>query len=290
MARAQRDETADLVLECAIARECNPAELNRILLLRLIVSEVEVVNIAEFLAGQEHRDADGGQHQREHPEYSIQSEVDGSVALVALLRRMQLGRLEGGTNVCHVPRPERLGAQNRAEQMVHHPFSNGDIVRGGVVDGICEVRVAAVEVTVAEVVVPDAVLRDHVAHAFTPGCLTELRGDVISGKPTNLVAVAEVPDGIDNGTAVIRARIGARKIAAAVLGEDNEWLSWSDGFRRRESAHPKLLHEVPIADIREVIDAEPVDVELAGPELDHVQEEVARGDGTVVRECVEAKQ
>src|SRR6202022_3330006 len=51
-----------------------------------------------------------------------------------------------------------LSAQNRAEQIIHHPFGVGNIMRGGVIDGICEVRVAEVEVTVAEVVVPDTVL------------------------------------------------------------------------------------------------------------------------------------
>src|SRR5208283_4133277 len=126
MTRAERDETADLALERAVARECDPAELDGILLLGLGVYEVEVVNIAEFLAGQEHRHANGCQQQREHPEYSVQGKFHGPVALAALLSRMQLGCIEGGANVCYVARLERLSAQNRAEQIVHHPFGVGD--------------------------------------------------------------------------------------------------------------------------------------------------------------------
>ena len=88
-----------------------------------------------------------------------------------LLGRMQPGRVEGGADVRYVAGPERLGAQDRAEQVVHHPLGVGGIMRGGVVHGICQIRVAAVEVAVAEVVIPDAVPGDQVAHAVAPGCL-----------------------------------------------------------------------------------------------------------------------
>ena len=163
-------------------------------------------------------------------------------------------------------------------------------MRGGVVDRIREIRVAAIEVTVAEVVVPDAVLRDQVANVVAPGCLAELRGDAVNGEQTDLVAVTEVPDGINNGKAVVRVRVGLGKIAAAVLGDYHEWLTSRDGVRRRERACPEIRHEIPVADIREVVDSESIYVVLARPELPHVQEEVAGGEGTVVRRRVEAKQ
>lgn len=95
-------------------------------------------------------------------------------------------------------------------------------MRGGVVDRIRQIRVAAIEVTAAEVVVPDAVLRDQVANAVAPGCLAELRGDAVNGEQADLVAVTEVPDGINNGKAVVRVRVGLGKIAATVLGDRNE--------------------------------------------------------------------
>ena len=50
MAPAQRDETTNLVLERVVARECKPAELDRILLFRFGVAESEIVNIPKFLA------------------------------------------------------------------------------------------------------------------------------------------------------------------------------------------------------------------------------------------------
>ncbi len=203
---------------------------------------------------------------------------------------MQLGCIEGGANVRYVAGPERLSAQNRAEQIVHHPFGVGDIMRGGVVDRIREIRIAAIEVTVAEVVVPDAVLRDQVTNAVAPRCLAELRGDAVNGEQADLVAVTEVPDGVNNGKAVVRVRVGLGKIAAAVLGDRNEWLTWSDRLRRRRRARPELLHEVPVTDIREIIDTEAIDVVLACPELAHVQEEIAGGEGTIVRQRVKPEQ
>ena len=159
-------------------------------------------------------------------------------------------------------------------------------MRGGVVDRIREIRVAAIEVTVAEIVVPDAVLRDQVTNAVAPGCLAELGGNAVNGEQADLVAVTEVPDGINNGKAVVRVRVGLGKIAAAVLGDRNEWLTWSDRLRRRQRARPELLHEVPVTDIREIIDTEAIDVVLACPELAHVEEEIAGGEGAVVRQRV----
>ena len=47
MTRAERAETADLALERAVARECDPAELDGILLLGLSVYEVEVGSVSE---------------------------------------------------------------------------------------------------------------------------------------------------------------------------------------------------------------------------------------------------
>jgi hypothetical protein len=49
MARAQCDESTNLVLESVVARECKPTELNGVLLFGFGVAESEIVNIAEFL-------------------------------------------------------------------------------------------------------------------------------------------------------------------------------------------------------------------------------------------------
>src|SRR5580693_5714410 len=106
MVRAQRDEAAELVLQRAVAGERETAELDGILLLGLNVYEVEIVNVAEFLAGQEHRHADGCQQQREHPEYPVQGKRHGRVTLGALLGWMQPGRVEGGADVRYVAGPE----------------------------------------------------------------------------------------------------------------------------------------------------------------------------------------
>ena len=135
-------------------------------------------------------------------------------------------------------------------------------MRGHIVHRVCQVAIAAVEATIPEVVVPDTVFRDQVPHSLAPRRLTESGRDVIRGEKSHLIAVAEVPDRVDHRHAMVRLRIRAREVTPRILGDHDEWLVRGHRLSHRERPSTELLHEVPVADIREVVHQGIVDIML----------------------------
>src|SRR5438270_9382551 len=89
---------------------------------------------------------------------------------------------------------------------------------------------------------------------------------------------------------MVRLRIRAREVTTRILGDNDEWLVRGHRLSHRERPSTELLHEVPVADIRKVVDPEAIDVELSRPEFTYVQQEITCSECAVVGEGVEAEQ